>query len=123
MKHATAYNHAYCILSGTMFTIISPSFTISPIPAFFCLHNLAALWCNDVIHAIADTITAVLILLVRALAHKPKLLLLEEPWQSMDEETTQQIQHLLLHGTDATVIVATNDDAFIRQCDQTIALS
>ena len=63
------------------------------------------------------------ILLVRALVHKPKLLLLEEPWQSMDEETTQQIQHLLLHGTDATVIVATNDDDFIRQCDKTIALS
>jgi ABC-type bacteriocin/lantibiotic exporter with double-glycine peptidase domain len=62
------------------------------------------------------------ILLVRALAHKPKLLLLEEPWQGLDEETTRQVQHLLLHQTGATVVVATNDAHFIRQCDQTIAL-
>jgi ATP-binding cassette, subfamily B, bacterial len=62
------------------------------------------------------------ILLVRALAHKPKLLLLEEPWQGIDDETAQQIQQLLLHGTDATVIVATNDASFIQQCDQSIAL-
>ena len=63
------------------------------------------------------------ILLVRALVHKPKLLLLEEPWQGIDEETARQIQHLLLAETEATVIVVTNDEAFIRQCDQTIALS
>jgi ABC-type bacteriocin/lantibiotic exporter with double-glycine peptidase domain len=62
------------------------------------------------------------ILLVRALAHKPKLLLLEEPWQGLDEETARQVQHLLLHQTGATVVVATNDAHFIRQCDQTIAL-
>lgn len=62
------------------------------------------------------------ILLVRALAHKPKLLLLEEPWQGFDEETTRQVQHLLLHQMGATVVVATNDAHFIRQCDQTIAL-
>jgi ABC-type bacteriocin/lantibiotic exporter with double-glycine peptidase domain len=63
------------------------------------------------------------ILLVRALAHKPKLLLLEEPWQGIDDETTRQIQHLLLEETKATVIVATNDPQFILQCDQTITLS
>lgn len=63
------------------------------------------------------------ILLVRALAHKPKFLLLEEPWQGIDDETAQQIQHLLLHETEATVIVATNDASFIQQCDQSIALS
>jgi ATP-binding cassette, subfamily B, bacterial len=62
------------------------------------------------------------ILLVRALAHKPKLLLLEEPWQNIDDETARQIQHLLLHETEATVIVATNDANFLSQCDQTIAL-
>lgn len=63
------------------------------------------------------------ILLVRALAHQPKLLLLEEPWQGFDEETTRRVQHLLLSETEATVIVATNDPDFLRQCDQTIALS
>ncbi|HYH16391.1 MAG TPA: hypothetical protein VD794_14280, partial [Flavisolibacter sp.] len=62
------------------------------------------------------------ILLVRALAHKPKLLLLEEPWQGIDDETTRQIQHLLLNETEATIIVATNDTSFIQQCDQSIAL-
>lgn len=63
------------------------------------------------------------ILLVRALAHKPKLLLLEEPWQGFDEETTTRVKQLLLKETDATVIVATNDSDFIRQCDQTIFLT
>ena len=63
------------------------------------------------------------ILLVRAMAHRPKLLLLEDPWQGFDEQTARQIQHLLLAQSDATVIVATNDPAFIQQCDQTINLS
>jgi ABC-type bacteriocin/lantibiotic exporter with double-glycine peptidase domain len=63
------------------------------------------------------------VLLVRALAHKPRLLLLEEPWQGIDDETTRQIQSLLLNETEATVIVATNDLHFMRQCHQTITLS
>lgn len=63
------------------------------------------------------------ILLVRALAHKPKLVLLEEPWQGIDEETTLQIQHLLLNEVDATLIIATNDSHYIRQCDHTVALN
>ncbi|HEU4902551.1 MAG TPA: ABC transporter ATP-binding protein, partial [Flavisolibacter sp.] len=63
------------------------------------------------------------ILLVRALAHKPKLLLLEEPWQGFDAESARKVQHLLLNEVEATVITVTNDPHFIRQCDQTIALS
>jgi len=63
------------------------------------------------------------ILLVRALAHKPKLVLLEEPWQGIDEETTMQIQHLLLNEVEATLIIATNDSNYIRQCDHTVALN
>lgn len=62
------------------------------------------------------------ILLIRALLHKPKLLLLEEPWQGIDDEATRQIQHLLLNETEATVIVATNDAQFISRCDQSILL-
>lgn len=63
------------------------------------------------------------ILLVRALAHKPRLLLLEEPWEGLDEETAQQVQHLLLNETGATVVVATNDSRFICRCHQTITVS
>ena len=61
-------------------------------------------------------------LLVRALAHKPKLLLLEEPWQGIDGLAKQQIQHLLLHEVDATLIIATTDPDFIRQSGQIISL-
>jgi ABC-type bacteriocin/lantibiotic exporter with double-glycine peptidase domain len=63
------------------------------------------------------------ILLVRALVRRPRLLLLEEPWQGFDEETTRQVQRLLLEETDATVLVATNDPEFIGRCQQTIVLS
>lgn len=63
------------------------------------------------------------ILLVRALAQKPKLLLLEEPWQGIDAATARSIQHFLLKETMATVIVVTNDPHFISQCDQNIELT
>jgi ATP-binding cassette, subfamily B, bacterial len=63
------------------------------------------------------------ITLVRALAHKPRLLLLEEPWQGMDAETTRGIQQFLLKETTATVIVVTNDPYFISQCDHNIVLA
>lgn len=62
------------------------------------------------------------IMLVRALAHKPRLLLLEEPWQGVGDGATKQIQQFLLTEVDATVIVATNDPHFIRQSNQTITL-
>lgn len=64
------------------------------------------------------------ILLVRALAHQPRLLLLEEPWQGVEEHYKAQIQELLLHelpGT--TVLVATTDETFARRCNQTINLN
>ena len=62
------------------------------------------------------------ILLARALAHKPSLLLLEEPWLGINQTVKQQIQHLLLNDVSATIIVVTNDPEFIRQADQVIAI-
>jgi len=62
------------------------------------------------------------ILLVRALAHKPSLLIMEEPWQGIEEEYRHGIQELILNASSTTVIVATTDDAFSKKCDQIIHL-
>ena len=57
------------------------------------------------------------ILLLRALVHQPRLLLLEEPWTSLDDDTKNMIKSYLLNKKDITVLVATNDPAFISKCD------
>jgi ABC-type bacteriocin/lantibiotic exporter with double-glycine peptidase domain len=63
------------------------------------------------------------ILLVRALAHKPQLLLMEEPWLGIEEQYRVDIQHMLLQLKDTTVIVAANDENFAARCNQTINLA
>lgn len=60
------------------------------------------------------------ILLVRALAHKPCLLIMEEPWQGVEEEDRRNIQELILNHQASTIIVATTDESFSRQCHQVI---
>lgn len=61
------------------------------------------------------------ILLVRALAHNPALLLLEEPWQGLEEKNRNQVQDALLREShNTTLIVVTNDEQFIAQCDKVI---
>lgn len=63
------------------------------------------------------------ILLLRALISHPRLLLLEDPWLGYDEQYQQQIMRYLLNETpEATVLVATNDEQFARQCDQVILM-
>jgi ABC-type bacteriocin/lantibiotic exporter with double-glycine peptidase domain len=62
------------------------------------------------------------ILLLRALAHKPSLLVMEEPWQGIEESYKSNIQNLLLHLEGTTVIIATNDNSFSSRCNQTIQL-
>lgn len=62
------------------------------------------------------------ILLVRALAHRPSLLIMEEPWQDIEEEYRLAIQDLILNARYSTVIVATSDESFSRKCNQTIQL-
>lgn len=62
------------------------------------------------------------ILLVRALAHKPSLLIMEEPWQGIEEEYRHSIQELVLNSRSTTVIVATTDEGFSKKCNQIIHL-
>lgn len=62
------------------------------------------------------------ILFLRALAHKPRLLVMEEPWQGVEEQYKSNIQHVLLKLESTTVVIATNDESFARRCDQTIHL-
>lgn len=61
------------------------------------------------------------ILLVRALAHQPMLLLLEEPWRGLEESYKLTVQQLLL-SLPATVVVITNDETFVNKANKTIQL-
>lgn len=63
------------------------------------------------------------ILLVRALANRPRLLLLEEPWQGIEEQYRYGIQDFLLQLEGTTVIIATNDEGFAAKCRQIIRLT
>ena len=58
------------------------------------------------------------ILLVRALAGKPRLLLLEEPWQDPTNADGQRITDLLMGLENTTLVVVTNDESFAKQCDK-----
>ena len=63
------------------------------------------------------------ILIMRALVHKPSLLLLENPWSALNTENKEGIQQYILNeipGT--TIIVAVNDSSFARKCDQVIIM-
>lgn len=62
------------------------------------------------------------ILLIRALANKPKIILLEDPWQGIEEQYQTGIQQLLLELPGTAVLIATNDLVFATKCDQTIHL-
>jgi ATP-binding cassette, subfamily B, bacterial len=63
------------------------------------------------------------ILLLRALIHKPRLLLLEEPWLGFDEEAKQKIQQYLLKKIpNATALIITNDPIFGEQCTSIIKM-
>ncbi|MFM2137958.1 MAG: hypothetical protein RJA57_265 [Bacteroidota bacterium] len=63
------------------------------------------------------------ILLVRALATRPRLLLLEDPWTGMDDRYRSSIIKLLREIGPATVVVISNDEEFARQCDKVIRVA
>lgn len=62
------------------------------------------------------------ILLVRALAAKPRLLLLEEPWLNFEDRYRKQIIELLCAIENTTLIVVSNDEEFTKYCDQVITI-
>jgi ABC-type uncharacterized transport system ATPase subunit len=63
-------------------------------------------------------------LLLRAIAKKPRLLLLEEPWRGCGEADRKAIQDLLLHLPDSiTVVVVTSDADFVAHCPIRIELN
>jgi len=58
------------------------------------------------------------ILLTRALAAKPRLLLLEDPWMSTEDSYRQQIIQMLHDIANTTIVVVSNDEEFAKQCDK-----
>ncbi len=63
------------------------------------------------------------IMLVRAVAGSPRLLLLEEPWSGMEDSNRAQIIQLLATLKNVTTIVVSNDDEFAATCDQTFYMA
>ena len=63
------------------------------------------------------------LLLVRALAGKPPLLLLEEPWLNTEKGHRLQIIMLLNELKDTTLIVVSNDEEFAAGCDKVFTMT
>lgn len=63
------------------------------------------------------------ILLLRAFANDPHLLLLEEPWQGLEKSVKIEMVYYLLHQLQhATVFVSSNDEDFAKECTYHIQL-
>jgi ABC-type bacteriocin/lantibiotic exporter with double-glycine peptidase domain len=61
------------------------------------------------------------ILLLRALINHPRLVMLEEPFNGIEEEIKQHIIDYLLNDTPhQTVLVISNDELFAAKCDKVI---
>jgi ATP-binding cassette, subfamily B, bacterial len=63
------------------------------------------------------------ILLMRALIHKPSLLLFENPWSALNDDNKEAVQQYILTQLPATtMVVATNEKSFAAKCDSVIVL-
>lgn len=63
------------------------------------------------------------ILMARALAGKPRLLLLEEPWMNAKDQQKQDLINILIGLPDTTVVVVTNDQEYADRCDRVFVLN
>ena len=70
-----------------------------------------------------SSIIAKKILLVRAFASSPSLLLLDEPFEIAGGENCEKIAEYLLNLKNVTVVVVTGDKNYASKCDQVITLS
>ncbi|RYZ23008.1 MAG: ATP-binding cassette domain-containing protein [Chitinophagaceae bacterium] len=62
------------------------------------------------------------ILFVRALAQKPLLLLMEDPWRHIEEPYRGGLRNLLLSLPGTTVLIATNDPECLARANQVVRL-
>ena len=63
------------------------------------------------------------ILLLRAFANHPNLLLLEDPWLGLEDTTRQtMMDYFLRKKENQTIVVASNDEGFAAKCDLHIKL-
>lgn len=70
-----------------------------------------------------SSIIAKKILLVRAFANSPALLLLDEPFEIAGGENCERITDYLINLKNVTVVVVTGDKNFASQCDEVITMS
>ncbi len=64
------------------------------------------------------------ILLLRALVNNPSYLILENPWNGLDDKLKETIQNYLINlSKSKTVIISTNDINFINKCTHHIYLT
>lgn len=70
-----------------------------------------------------SSIIAKKILLVRAFATSPTLLLLDEPFEIAGGENCEKITEYLINLKNVTVVVVTGDNHFASKCDQVITMS
>jgi ATP-binding cassette subfamily B protein len=70
-----------------------------------------------------SSIIAKKILLVRAFATSPTLLLLDEPFEIAGGENCEKITEYLINLKNVTVVVVTGDNNFASKCDQVITMS
>ena len=63
------------------------------------------------------------ILMARALAGQPRLLLLEEPWMNAKDQQKEHLIKTLLGLPNTTVVVVTNDQEYADRCDKVFLLN
>ncbi len=63
------------------------------------------------------------ILLLRAFANNPKLVLLEEPWQGLEKNDEDMVKQFILKNENkATIIIVTTDQSMAHRCHQSFVM-